>query len=336
MSTRQLKPIKTSKTKITLSRQKPRFILSKPKPRFILSKPKPKITGFKISGHGEFVDIELLDEGFQEYKYNLKTFIVRVRGNFGESVLTRQCSTQIQNTCQGGVCTNGDDATYVNFLQIKCGRNENGHIGLFSALPYIDGNICNKFEEGNDINYNITSLIPDLELSKDDENYFYYGYLIYYNGDNGTTDKIRPIRSFNDSPTTHLSTEIKNFYKLVKDSNVDTFNVDVSACLVISDKLQNFCDYISKGFEGVKYKGWFSCFHNFTFTNNCRGSDSESSSDSSDSDTESSGGKGKKKKTIKKKVKKKKVKKKKLKKSKTKKKKEKKKPKKKKPKKKKP
>ena len=281
--------------------------------------PEKKITGFKISSHGRIID-KPIEVSKSEYNGKEKTFIVRVRGDFDKSVLTRQCSTQIQNTCQGDVCTLGDDATYVNFLQIKCGRNENGHIGLFSALPYIDGNICNKFEEGNNINYNITSLIPDLELSKDDENYFYYGYLIYYNDDNGTTDKIRQIRSFNDSPTTHLSTEIKKFYKLVKDSNVDTFNVDVSACLVISDELQNFCDYISKGFEGVKYKRWFSCFHNFTFTNNCRGSDSENSSDNSDSDSEGAG-KGKKKKTIKKKVKKKKVKKKKVKKKKVKKKK---------------
>jgi hypothetical protein len=349
MSTRQFKPIKTIGTKITLSRQKPRFTLSrqKPKTRFTLSKPKPKITGFKISGHGEFVDDELFEEGFQEYKYNLKTFIVRVRGNFGESVLTRECSTNFEENCIGGTCSLGDAANYVNFLQIVCGTDKEGSVGLFRALPYINGDICNEFANGNDTDYDITSLIPNLQLSSDDENGFYYGYLIYYDGDNGRTNKKRNFHRFNnfnnfqkdEEKFTYLSSEIINFYNLVKDSDIQTFTVDVSACLVIDEELQIFCKSISDGKNNIKYEKWFTCFHNFTFAKDCSSSDSVNSSDS---DTELSAGKGKKKKTIKKKVKKKKVKKKKVKKKKVKKKKvkkkkvKKKKTKRKKPKKKKP
>ena len=192
--------------------------------------PEKKITGFKISSHGRIID-KPIEVSKSEYNGKEKTFIVRVRGDFDKSVLTRQCSTQIQNTCQGDVCTLGDDATYVNFLQIVCGIDyDNDDIPVIvealpyipvriEALPYKIENICTNCSNNN-------CLIPDLILSKDEENHFYYGYLTYYDGDNGKTDKERPITPFNKS-STYLSDEIINIYNLVKDSDVDTFNIDV-------------------------------------------------------------------------------------------------------------
>ena len=294
MSTRQFKTEKTIG-------KKTRFVLN---PRFI-----PKITGFKISAHGEFVDNELFEEYFQDYTDNQKTFIVRVRGNFGESVLTRQCSTNFEKTCEGNVCTLGDAANYVNFLQIICGTDDEGIVGIFSALPYKpNGQICDQFANDNARDYDKTSLIPDLLLSRDIKNAFYYGYLTYYNDDNGKTDIKRQIQKFTTSPT-YLSSQIIKFYNLVKDSDIDTFTVDVSACLVINDVLKNYCNLISKGNNNIKYQKWFTCFDNFT--KNCYSESESDSSESDNSDMELDAGKGKKKCTIKKKVKNKKVKKKK-------------------------
>ena len=233
-----------------------------------------KITGFKISSHGRIID-KPIEVSTSTYISKEKTFIVRVRGDFDESVLTRQCSTQIQNTCQGDVCTLGDDATYVNFLYIVCGIDyDNDDIPVIvealpyipvriEALPYKIENICTNCSNNN-------CLIPDLILSKDEENHFYYGYLTYYDGDNGTTDKRRPITPFNKS-STYLSDEIINIYNLVKDSDVDTFNIDVSACLNIDDNLKMSCmqKYKNrKADDEIKFAGWFNCFQNFV-NNNC-------------------------------------------------------------------
>jgi len=218
--------------------------------------PVENITGFKISSHGGFIYEGMLDAGFMNYTDNKKTFIVKVRSEFGGTVLTRQCSTKFETTCKGNVCTLGDTANYTNYLQIICGTDNKGNIGLFSTIPYDSkGQICTNSTE-----------VPDLELSSDIKNAFYYGYLIYYGDDNGTTDKERKIHNFDVSPTL-LSSEILKFYNMVKDSDIDTFNVDVSACLVLADeRLKISC---MQKFKNIKTDdeivgaSWFNCFQNF-------------------------------------------------------------------------
>ena len=218
--------------------------------------PVENITGFKISSHGGFIYEGMLDAGFMNYTNNKKTFIVKVRSEFGGTVLTRQCSTKFETTCKGNVCTLGDTANYTNYLQIICGTDNKGNIGLFSTIPYDSkGQICTNSTE-----------VPDLELSSDIKNAFYYGYLIYYGDDNGTTDKERKIHNFDVSPTL-LSSEILKFYNMVKDSDTDTFNVNVSACLVLADKnLEISCMQKYKGIKAddeITFAGWFNCFENF-------------------------------------------------------------------------
>ena len=227
--------------------------------------PEEIITGFKISAHGGFIYEDMLDEGFRYYTNNQKTFIVKVRSEFGGTTLTRQCSTQIEETCEGAKCNLGDDATYVKYLQIVCGTNNDGNVGLYSTIPYKpNGEIST------------TNSVPDLQLSSTKDDTFYYGYIIYYDNDDGRENRERNLSRFNDfnnyegekgEEITYLSTEIINFYNIVKDSSRKNFDVKVAACLVLADEnLEISCMQKYKKIkadEEINFAGWFNCFQNF-------------------------------------------------------------------------
>lgn len=230
--------------------------------------PEKQKTGFKISAHGGFIFKDMLDVGFKDYINNKKTFTLKVRSEIGGTTLTKQCSRQIEETCEGTKCVSilGDTENYINYLQIVCGKNDEGEVGLFSTLLYNPkGEICNSFNDKD--------LVPDLQLSSTKDDSFYYGYTIYYNNDDGREKRRRDLHRFNnfnnykeEEEITYLSIEIINFYNLVKDSPNKNFDVKVATCLVLADrdlKISCMQKYKKvKADDEIPFAGWFNCFQN--------------------------------------------------------------------------